>query len=284
MTLPRISVVTPSYNQAEFLEEAMLSVFGQEYPNLEYIVMDGGSTDGSVDVIQRYADRIDFWQSQSDGGQAAAINAAFDRATGDIFAWLNSDDWYLPGVLSKVAKVFQDSDVDLCYGRGLCYDNNGKWCGIYGDLHNWTRFTYLDYIIQPAAFWRRSLWEATGPLDTTLNFSFDWEWFIRATHHANVTFIPELLAAFRDQGTNKTTVGGDVRQDELFEVNRRHASVEHQELYRSVASRVVPRWHRVKRITHPRLRAWYLRWLLGKPLSKIPPHLVEDMAFMLGAV
>jgi glycosyltransferase involved in cell wall biosynthesis len=282
--VPKISVVLPSYNQAEFLEQAILSILGQQYPNLELIVMDGGSTDESVSVIRRYENHIAFWQSERDGGQANAINSGFSRATGDILAWLNSDDWYLPGALKIAATAFEDDDVQLCYGRGLAYSESGKWCQIHGDPHNWERLTYCDYITQPAAFWRRSLWETTGPLDTSLNFSFDWEWFIRATRDCKVAFLPRLLATFRFHGENKTSVGANTRHLEILEVNRRHAPAGIHVLFKDVDQLVTPRWSWAKRISQPRLHNWLLRLLLRDPRRRVSSTVVKDMAFMLGYV
>jgi len=122
--LPVISIVTPSYNQVQFLEETILSVLNQDYPNIEYIVIDGGSTDGSVDIIRKYADRLAYWVSEPDRGQAHAINKGFARATGDLLGWLNSDDLYLPGALSAVAEAYADNPGCLIAANVINFDEH----------------------------------------------------------------------------------------------------------------------------------------------------------------
>ncbi|NVO00781.1 MAG: glycosyltransferase, partial [Geobacteraceae bacterium] len=124
---PKITIVTPSYNQGRFLEKTILSVLDQGYPNLEYIVIDGGSTDESVEIIKKYADRLTYWVSEPDRGQSHAINKGFERATGEIFGWLNSDDWYHPGALQAVAEAFAaNPDVGAVVGAGEMVDEEGK--------------------------------------------------------------------------------------------------------------------------------------------------------------
>jgi len=126
---PRISIVTPSFNQAAFLEDTIRSVLSQNYPNLEYIIMDGGSTDGSVDIIRRYERDLAYWGSEKDGGAADAIAKGFSKATGDIFAYLNSDDIYLPGSLEAIAQTMADSAADVAYGNTYWIDTAGSTLG-----------------------------------------------------------------------------------------------------------------------------------------------------------
>src|SRR5436190_1293824 len=169
---PKISIVTPSFNQAEFLEETMLSVLDQDYPNLEYIVIDGGSTDGSVEIIKKYADRLAYWVSESDQGQSEAINKGFARATGDVLAWLNSDDAYYPGSVAYIANHFQNNPADdLIYGvhndvneRGEVI-RKGMWFPFAAQV-----FQVGFAICQPTSFWRRKVWDTCGPLDTSLHY------------------------------------------------------------------------------------------------------------------
>ena len=173
MTL--VSIITPSYNQAKYLEQTILSVLDQDYPTIEYIVMDGASTDGSVDIIRKYADKLAYWESVKDKGQADAINKGFARATGEIIAWLNSDDYYLPGTVSAAVKIFeQNPDVVLVYGNMLAVDANGQTFNTltYKQL---TLEDLLSFQIigQPAVFMRRSALQKTSGLDFSFHFLLD---------------------------------------------------------------------------------------------------------------
>ena len=154
--LPRITVVTPSFNQAAFLEQTILSVLGQCYPNLENLVMDGGSNDGSRAIIERHAPQLAHWQSQPDGGQAAAINAGFARATGDILCWLNSDDYFLPGTLHRIARAFgtRASEPALIYGSCLFFREGAAPSAkiLTAKPFDAARLRMTAYIIQPSAF------------------------------------------------------------------------------------------------------------------------------------
>lgn len=226
--MPRITVVTPSYNQGRYLEAAILSVLAQSYPNLEYIIVDGGSTDNSVDIIRRYEAWITRWTSEPDGGAANAINRGFAGATGDIFAWLNSDDAYLPGALHAAAEVFMaQPDVDLAYGEGWYMDETGartEPCRFVRRQFSRAYLVNKDPILQPATFWRRSLWQATGPLDTKLRWVFDWEWFIRAHERGKFHYLPADLALYRVQPEALTRTGGLPRQVEHGRVTRRYGA------------------------------------------------------------
>ncbi len=225
--LPRISVVTPSFNQAPFLETTILSVLGQRYPKLEYFVMDGGSTDGSVEIIRRHAPALAGWVSAADGGQAAALNSALARATGDILCWINSDDFLLPGTLHQVAALLGPARAQpaLVYGACLFFDNDGARAKVGRPVeHDPALLRTMAYVIQPSAFWTRALWEKTGTLDAALHFAFDWDWFIRASAHAPFQRCGHLLSAYRQHAAHKSGTGGERRKEEIMAVVRRHGT------------------------------------------------------------
>ena len=234
MNYPKITVVTPSYNQAQFLEETILSVVGQQYPNLEYIIIDGGSTDGSVEVIRKYQEKIAYWVSEPDNGQAHAIHKGFERASGDILAWLNSDDFYLPGTLTFAAAQMDPTQAQLLFGNCLhLYEDSGAVSGSsVRREHAHRNLLLTDYIVQPSSFWTRLAMNQTGALDQTLHFGFDWEWFIRALQ-AGVKFIAEdkYLSVYRFHRDHKSGVGGKRRLQELAAVYERHAGARYERLF-----------------------------------------------------
>lgn len=227
-SLPRITLVMPSYNQARYLDTAIRSVLMQAYPNLEYRIVDGGSMDGSVAIIQRYAEFLDSWTSTADDGPADAINRGFAGATGDILAWLNADDAYVPGTLHAVADAFtRFPQAALVYGEGWYIDEAGQRiepCRFVRRRFNRRYLINRDPILQPAAFWRRSLWEQVGPLDTSLRWVFDWEWFIRAHARAAFHYLPRDLAHYRIQPEALTRTGGLPRRLEHGRVTRRYGA------------------------------------------------------------
>lgn len=212
MTLS-FTIVTPSYNHAEFLEQTIRSVLGQNYAPLEYIVMDGGSTDGSIDVIERYSSLLTHWQSGQDGGQAAAIQVGFARATGDILGWLNSDDVLLPGALAKVARFFERNPaVETVTGGGYYIDAAG-WpayhkrvnftLGVRATHDRFRHYRAQESIFQPATFWRRTAYEAVGGIDPSFQFMMDFDLFARLARRQRFAVLPEFLACFRLHGENK---------------------------------------------------------------------------------
>jgi glycosyltransferase involved in cell wall biosynthesis len=204
-----ISIVIPSYNQAAFVEETIRSVIAQDYPHREILVIDGGSTDGSVDIIRRYAEHFRCWVSEADRGQSHAINKGFALATGSILAWLNSDDTYLPGALSSVAEVFtRRPDVDLIYGNYVDTDAAGvtmRRHRIFPRL-SYDALLFHDYIGQPATFFRRELLDQVGPVDEGLHFHMDWDLWLRMWKVGHPCHLPRVLATSRlhfEQKTNQ---------------------------------------------------------------------------------
>jgi glycosyltransferase involved in cell wall biosynthesis len=217
--LPLISIITPSYNQADFLEATILSVLKQDYPHLEYGVVDGGSTDASLEIIKRYADQIDWWVSESDRGQGDAINKGMKRAKGDIVAWLNSDDVYLPDAIFKAVEVFQNHDPGLVYGDAITIDPRGVPLNFlrFGDW-DLTDLLRFRVICQPAVFMKRQVWEAVGGLDTAFHCMLDHHLWIRVAEQYNIHHMPDTLAASRYHPQAKNVAIAEEFSKEIYRV------------------------------------------------------------------
>lgn len=218
-SLPKISIVTPSYNQAEFLEQTLRSVLEQHYPNLEYIVIDGGSTDGSVEIIRKYERQLAYWVSEPDDGHCDALNKGFARSTGEIMAWLNSDDKYLEWTLSTVAEAMTGlPEIEWLTSRfHMFWDQHGRAmrCEAHpgfsrelvlrgGTLPGcgWPAWAFIQ---QESTFWRRSLWEkAGGRLNTDYSFAGDYDLWIRFAENAELYSLSVPLAGFRQHASQKT--------------------------------------------------------------------------------
>ncbi len=207
---PRISVVTPSFNQAEFLEETIRSVLLQDYPDLEYIVIDGGSTDGSVDIIRRYEPWLAHWVSEPDRGQSHAINKGFERATGELLAWLNSDDIYEPGALRRVAQAWleRESDAIMIVGDGRWVEADGepyglKRCRAYA-FEDLLAYYDKNYLCQPAVFFSREALRRAGPVAEDLHFTMDLDLWLRMRSQADLAYVPAVLARMRRHESAKT--------------------------------------------------------------------------------
>ena len=216
--LPRISIITPSYNQAAFLEETIRSVLLQGYPNLEYIVIDGGSTDGSIDIIRRYEKHLAYWVSEKDNGASDAIARGFSRATGTIFAYLNSDDLYLPGSLKAISEVMTDPAVDVSYGNMNWIDTDGT---VLGQMRQ-TPFMALGYLYggstlqQPATFWKKDIYFRCGEMDSSYRFAFDTDLFVRfALRGARFKHMNQFVASFRIHPKSKSSNELDICSREL---------------------------------------------------------------------
>lgn len=230
---PRISVITPSYNQAEFLPETIESVLNQDYPNFEYIVIDGGSDDGSHQILVAYSDRLAHWVSEPDRGQVDAINKGLKRATGDILCYLNSDDLMMPNTLAAVAEAYHGNpEADLLHGRCVTIDEIGrpqtrKFFGDIGSpdkvLDLWRVWFRGKNVVQPEVFWTRRLMERIGLFDETFNYAMDYDYWARAIieGEAKVCRIDRPLAAFRLWGGQKSTAANEAA-DELRSIAIRY--------------------------------------------------------------
>ncbi len=206
---PRISIVTPSYKQAAFLEPTLKSVLDQGYPNLEYFVQDGDSDDGTREILQRYSDQLSGWESQADGGQSHAINLGFARTSGEIMAWLNSDDILFPGALAYVASYFMDHpEVDVVYGHRLLIDENDQQIGRWiMPAHDDEVLSWADFVPQETLFWRRSIWDKAGAtIDESFRFAMDWDLLLRMrAAGAKFVRLPRMIGGFRIHTRQKTS-------------------------------------------------------------------------------
>jgi len=205
---PKISVVIPSYNQGRFLERTVQSLICQNYPALEILVVDGGSTDGSREILERYSKHLYYWCSEPDRGQAHALNKGFPHSSGEIMGWLNSDDRLAPGALHRISRFLSDHpDVDAVYAHRVLIDENdmeiGRWTL---PPHDARVLTWADYVPQETLFWRRRLWEEVGSkLDENLQFAMDWDLLLRFRDAgAKIVRLPHFLGLFRVHAHQKT--------------------------------------------------------------------------------
>ncbi len=206
--LPKISMVIPTLNQASFLERAIKSIIDQQYPRLELILVDGGSTDGSREIIEKYAGHFAWWVSEADKGQAEALNKGFFHSGGEILGWLNSDDCFAPGALWTVAACFLDSpDADVIYGQRVLINEKGDDIGRWIlPQHDDKILSWADFIPQETVFWRRSIWEEVGErLDEEFRFALDWDLLLRFREAgAKMKRVPHYLGLFRIHEEQKT--------------------------------------------------------------------------------
>lgn len=257
--LPRITIVTPSYNQAGFIRETIRSVLDQVYPDLEYIIMDGGSTDGSVEIIQQYADRLTHWESHPDKGQADAVYRGFERSTGAILGYLNSDDVLLPGCLEAVGQYFVEHPQEEWVvggavligpeGRplrnriGIPICNLGAHVSLHQLLFNGCTFN------QPASFWRRDSFFAVAGFDKSLQFCFDLDLYLRLARRCPSGRLKRFLACFRVHPTSKTSTIYDVRDAEREVLWTKYGRYQKSKMRQKVSAM----WHAQRNFTTCRL-------------------------------
>jgi len=215
-----VSIVTPSFNQVSFLEQTVRSVLEQDYPRMEYIVIDGGSTDGSVDIVKKYEERFAYWISEKDNGQAEAINKGFARAKGDIVAWINSDDFYFPGAVASAVEAFEAHPAaGLIYGDTVSVDEKGEFIH-FPKYAQWNLEDLLTFNIigQPAVFMRRDVLLKAGFLNPSFHFLLDHQLWIRMASHAPMVYIPDRWAAGRFHESAKNVAQAASFGEEAFRI------------------------------------------------------------------
>jgi glycosyltransferase involved in cell wall biosynthesis len=222
-----VSIVTPCLNPGRHLAPTLDSVLWQDYPHIEYLVMDAGSTDGTIKLLRSFGDRL-RWISEPDGGQADAINKGFARTSGDILGWLNADDTYsLGAVRAAVEFLAQHPEVGMVYGDADFIDEAGKRIGPCAHVEPFNRHRlihYSDFIVQPAAFFRRSAFEAVGGVDANLHWAMDYDLWLKLAERHTIAYLPKVLAHYRWLSASKTASGGWKRIDEIRSVLERHGA------------------------------------------------------------
>ncbi len=254
---PKVTIVTPSFNQDPFLEATIRSVLEQDYPNIEYMIIDGGSTDGSVAIIERYASRLAYWQSRKDKGQTDALNQGFSRSTGDVLAWLNSDDLLLPGAVSAAVKqLIAHPEAGMVYGNCLLINAEGCKIGDFPAAQTDLKRLRRGYvhIPQQAAFFRAELWREVGPLDDSFYFAMDYDLWVRLAGKAPLRYVPETWAAFRLHGGAKSIAADDRCWPEMLRVHYRDGG-------KKVSPLVAKYW--VRKLVQPAWIWWRKRKTVG---------------------
>jgi glycosyltransferase involved in cell wall biosynthesis len=245
--LPLVSVVTPSLNQGAYVEETIRSVLEQDYPRVEHIVVDGGSTDGTLDVLRRYP--LVRWISEPDRGQADAVNKGFALARGEIFGWLNSDDFYLPGAIAAAVDVLLETGCGMVHGGWRQIDEHGSLIGdvpvVPFDLRR--QLDHANVVAQPGALFTREAFEAVGGLDVSYRYAMDYELFLRIGARFEVRHVDRVLAAYRYHPRSKTVAEADGFVDETFRAARAHGA--------RIRSRMVLDFYL------PRRRPWLYRFV-----------------------
>ena len=250
-----VSIVTPSYNQARFIEGTIQSVLSQDYPQIEYLVVDGGSTDHSADIIRRYADRLTGWVSEKDRGQTDAINKGFARATGEILAWINSDDTYEPGAVSAAVEFLREHpEVGMVYGDCNYINEQGEVIGRFHSKQTSYRRIRQGYnhIPQQTMFFRAELWKQLGPLDPSFHFAMDYDLWTRIAARSEIKYGPQTWANFRLHTSAKTLMADDRFWPEMLRVHYRDGG--------SFFSLIVARYY-LRRLLGPLLN-WRRRKLI----------------------
>jgi len=219
-----ISIVTPSCNQAQYIEEIIRSVLSQDYPYIEYLIVDGGSTDGTVSIIKKYEDKLAWWGSETDRGQTDAINKGFARAKGELLAWINSDDTYEPGAVAAAVKYLQEHPkTGMVYGDCNYINESGTVVGKFHSAQTSYRLLRRGYtrIPQQTMFFRAELWKQLGPLDPSFYFAMDYDLWTRIARRTEIKYVPQTWANFRLHTSGKSIIADDRCWPEMLRVHYR---------------------------------------------------------------
>ena len=221
---PIVSIITPSFNQARYLEATIQSVLSQDYPRIEYMLVDGGSNDGTADIIKKYESKLAGWVSEKDKGQTDAINKGFARANGEILAWVNSDDTYEPGAVSAaVSYLRKHPEVGMVYGDCNFINESGQVIGKFGSAQTSYHLLRQGYshIPQQTMFFRAELWKQAGPLDPSFYFAMDYDLWTRIAARSEIRYVPQTWANFRLHTSGKTILADDRCWPEMIRVHYR---------------------------------------------------------------
>ncbi len=257
-----VSIVTPSFNQARYIEATIQSVLAQDYPRIEYLIVDGGSTDGTVEIIKKYASRVAWWASEKDQGQTDAINKGFGRAGGQILAWLNSDDTYEPGAVSAAVKyLLEHPNVGMVYGDCNFINDDGRVIGRFGSAQTDYRLLRQGYvhIPQQTMFFRAEWRRQVGPLDPSFYFAMDYDLWTRLAAYTELKYVPQTWANFRLHTTGKTIAADDRCWPEMIRIHYRDGG--------SFFSIIVAKYY-IRKIIAP-LWNWRRRRMLNNVKTKL---------------
>ena len=265
---PLVSIITPSFNQADYLEETIRSVLGQSYTQIEYIIIDGGSSDGSLEIIQNYEDDLAVWISEPDMGQTDAINKGFAIANGHILGWLNSDDTYLPGAVSDAVRFLTENpEVGMMYGKAYYIDENSERVALYPSAptsHQKLR-QGLNTVSQQASFFRSKVWQIVGPLDPDLYYAMDYDLWTRISAVTPIAFHARFMANFRLQSASKSMTEANRCWPEMVRIHFRDGGSYFSILYLK---------YLIRRLVEPlmpfRIRYWRAKYWIKRKLGIDP--------------
>lgn len=282
--LPKISIITPSYNQGHYLEESIRSVLLQSYPNLEHIIIDGGSTDNSVDIIKKYELWLTYWVSEKDDGQSDAINKGFAKATGDILGWLNSDDVLEENALIKIAEYFIKPEQQI-WVIGCCktIDDKGNQIGLrevrqptFFDMINWT----VKWFPQQSTFWSRGMWDKCGPLDIQLNYTMDYDLWLRMLEINKPIISSEIFSSYRFHDNAKCSTNVDIENihKEIYQIWLKKTRFLNQLPYKPKKNKFM---HTIKMIIAiPYLKFYYPRLFINKLIFQTKHKIVATFPIL----